>query len=306
LLDTLARSALPGLPPTWIEGLKRMLSDPDVEIRMRATRAAAVLKISALSDALARTAQNENEPVGLRLEAIRALARIRPVLDQASLDFLIEQLRADDSLLRLAASEILRRTRLNETDKRRSIAALAGQSLIDPSVFQPASVDRPPVSAETRVKIDRFTPLLEGGDSGRGRSVFFGPKAGCSACHAISGNGGNIGPDLTKLGVIRSGRDILESIVAPSATMAQGYETFRIRAIDDQEASGTIIEQSSDSVLMRDSSGAATRYLRQDIRSIDRHALSLMPEGLEQGLSELEFRDLLAYLRQLGTARGGK
>ncbi|MEP6994984.1 MAG: protein kinase, partial [Acidobacteriota bacterium] len=59
---------------------------------------------------------------------------------------------------------------------------------------------------------------LSQGEPARGRELFFGAKAACSACHSIAGNGGHIGPDLSKIGSIRAGRDLLEAIAFPSAS----------------------------------------------------------------------------------------
>src|SRR5262249_28845599 len=73
-----------------------------------------------------------------------------------------------------------------------------------------------------------FEPLLKDGDSARGRQVFFSKKVACATCHRIGNDGGAIGPDLTKIGAVRAGRDLLESIVLPSSTFAQGYEPYVI------------------------------------------------------------------------------
>ena len=81
-----------------------------------------------------------------------------------------------------------------------------------------------------KARLAEFEPLLDGGDQDRGRAVFFGKKAACGACHRVGDEGGSVGPDLTKVGGIRAGRDLLESVVLPSATFAQGYETLPGRA----------------------------------------------------------------------------
>src|ERR1044072_3886371 len=49
---------------------------------------------------------------------------------------------------------------------------------------------------------------------------------------------GKVGPDLTKSGAIRSVRDLLESIVLPSASFAQGYESYRVTLADGEEITG--------------------------------------------------------------------
>src|SRR5262249_7545249 len=62
-------------------------------------------------------------------------------------------------------------------------------------------------------RLAELEPLLTDGDAVKGRSVFFGKKVACATCHRVAGDGGTVGPDLSKIGVVRSGRDLLESIV---------------------------------------------------------------------------------------------
>src|SRR5439155_26463326 len=81
---------------------------------------------------------------------------------------------------------------------------------------------------QDQMKLARFEPYLNGADAERGRAVFFGGKVACSVCHAVGSEGGKVGPDLTKIGAIRSGRDLLESILLPSSTFAQGYDSYQI------------------------------------------------------------------------------
>jgi len=51
--------------------------------------------------------------------------------------------------------------------------------------------------------------------------------AGCTACHKVGGEGGAIGPDLNHVGARLSAALIRESILAPDAKIAKGYEKFK-------------------------------------------------------------------------------
>jgi putative membrane-bound dehydrogenase-like protein len=152
---------------------------------------------------------------------------------------------------------------------------------------------------QQRARLQQFVPLLQEGEPTRGRALFFGAKAGCSVCHAIGASGGTVGPDLTRLGAVRSGLDLLESILFPSATFAQGYETFNVTLKDNSEWTGILVEQSGESILVRETSGALRRFSREEIADLRRLTLSVMPEGLERALNQEEFRDLLAFLQSL-------
>jgi putative heme-binding domain-containing protein len=150
-----------------------------------------------------------------------------------------------------------------------------------------------------RALLAEFEPLLEGGDKDRGRSVFFGKKTACGACHRVGEEGGAVGPDLTKVGGIRAGRDLLESVVLPSATFAQGYETYRAELNDERTVSGVIARRTADGVVLRDATGAETRLPASAVERLTRQRTSLMPDGLVKALTADELRDLFAYLKSL-------
>src|SRR5439155_12453010 len=132
---------------------------------------------------------------------------------------------------------------------------------------------------QQQARLGEFEPLLKGGDAGRGRTVFFSKQAACATCHRVGNEGGLIGPDLTKVGAIRAGRDILESVLLPSATIAQGYDPYLILTKTGRALSGVIASQSADAVVLRDAAGATTRDLRSDMDEMRRSAVSVMPEG---------------------------
>jgi putative heme-binding domain-containing protein len=150
---------------------------------------------------------------------------------------------------------------------------------------------------DRRARLAEFEPLLSGGDPDRGRSVFFGAKVACATCHRLGDSGGRIGPDLTRIGAIRSGHDLLESILWPSSTFAQGYESYTVATADGRVLGGMIARQDATVLVLRDSSGADTRLRRDDIEELSRTETSLMPEGLGRSLTRDEFRDLLAFLQ---------
>ena len=152
--------------------------------------------------------------------------------------------------------------------------------------------------ARQREQLTALEPLLHGGDPSRGRTIFE-KKTACLACHRVGSQGGLVGPDLTRIGAIRSGRDLIESIVMPSATFAQGYETFAVTMRDGETLIGVRVPQQDESLVLRDASGAETRIDRSQTASVERQKLSLMPEGLLNTLSREEIGDLLAYLQGL-------
>ena len=148
-------------------------------------------------------------------------------------------------------------------------------------------------------RLAALEPLLRGGDAARGRSVFFGGKVACSTCHRVGEEGGLVGPDLTKVGAVRSGRDLIESIVFPSSTFAQGFENYVVTTKRREQFVGVIAERTEESFVLRDSSGAEVRIAQDQVAKMRRDSSSIMPEGLDRALTEEELRDLLAYLQAL-------
>ncbi len=156
---------------------------------------------------------------------------------------------------------------------------------------------------EEVARIEKLEPRLLGGDPARGRTVFESQKAGCSACHRAgsqaAAQGGIVGPDLSRIGAARSGRDLLESVVFPSSTFAQGYESYLAITKTGAMHAGTRAGETESTVVLRTSSGAEVPLRRGELRSFERQSVSLMPEGLDRVMTQEELRDLLAFLVEL-------
>ncbi len=148
-------------------------------------------------------------------------------------------------------------------------------------------------------KLRELEPLLEaGGNAREGRALFFG-KATCYNCHAIGSEGGRLGPDLTSVGAIRSGHDILEAIAFPSATFVPDYETQRVTTKSSQTYNGIVSQIGSNREVMFLTLGInqQVRIPRDEIAARSSVPTSLMPEGYTSLLTAKELTDLLAFLR---------
>lgn len=138
--------------------------------------------------------------------------------------------------------------------------------------------------------------LAAKGDLPKGREIFFGAKAGCSGCHTIGMEGGHVGPDLTSIGAIRSGHDLLEAIVLPSESFVPGHEVYRVETAREVY-SGVLGRGSADAVRLITGPGDEVRIPKKDIQKMGHAPVSLMPEGYEDVLTRQEMTDLIAYLR---------
>jgi len=156
-----------------------------------------------------------------------------------------------------------------------------------------------PDQGDQVARLARLEPLLKGGDPKRGRTVFFGKTAACFACHTIKGEGGRIGPDLSKIGSIRSGRDLLEAIAFPSVSLVRGYEPYVLALKDGRTLSGTIGRETVDSLFLNTTDAVEIQVPRNQVEDLQQSRDSIMPKGLDTQMSPGELADLLSYLQQL-------
>jgi putative heme-binding domain-containing protein len=142
--------------------------------------------------------------------------------------------------------------------------------------------------------------VLAGGDIQRGRELFTAnKKAICATCHSVQGQGGKIGPDLTKVGAIRAPIDLLEAIVFPSASFARGYEAYTVATVSGRVLSGIIARETPEEIFVVDTTRVETRVPRTEIESIDQSRVSIMPESMDTQLGRQELADLVAFLQSL-------
>ena len=150
-----------------------------------------------------------------------------------------------------------------------------------------------------KARLQELAALLDAGDAKRGREVFFGKKAACSGCHAVGNEGGRVGPDLTKIGAIRTGGDLLEAVAFPSATFARDYRPYTILTQAGKVHTGVVTRQTTDMLYLRTAELAEIRIPRSEIDEMRESNVSIMPKGLDATLSSDEFRNLLAFLKSL-------
>jgi len=152
-------------------------------------------------------------------------------------------------------------------------------------------------AAKQRAKLEQLLGSLKGGDIRRGQAVFNSTKAACSACHAIGYLGGNVGPDLTRIGGIRSERDLLESIVFPSASFVRSYEPVVVITKDGRSYNGVIRKDTPDELVLATGVNQEARIARENIEDMQPSKVSIMPAGLDQQLTVRELADLVAFLK---------
>lgn len=89
----------------------------------------------------------------------------------------------------------------------------------------------------------------------------------------------------------------MESLVLPSATIAQRYETYVVVTDAGRAFDGVITRRSADVVVLSGASGSQSRIRKDEIDEMAMSKRSIMPETTIKTLTREEVRDLLAFLQ---------
>jgi putative heme-binding domain-containing protein len=154
--------------------------------------------------------------------------------------------------------------------------------------------------------VNDLVPVAERGlkgkrDYDRGRQLF--GQMGCASCHRFDNDGAAVGPDLTNLAGRFSVRDLLESIVEPSKEISDQYGAIVIKKKDGDSVVGRVGNLNGDTLMVLENMFAPndfTNVRRDQIESIERSKVSMMPEGLLNYFKEDEIQDLVAFLLSRG------
>jgi quinoprotein glucose dehydrogenase len=144
-----------------------------------------------------------------------------------------------------------------------------------------------------------YRTALLGGDRDAGRKVFFEKTAvACLRCHRVGKDGGEVGPELTKIGHDKTRDYLLESIVDPNKTIAKGFELSIILTVDGVVQQG-VVKSENDTEIRLITSEAKTVVIKKADVEERKTGKSAMPEDIIKQLSLRELRDLIEYLATL-------
>ncbi|HKI72211.1 MAG TPA: PVC-type heme-binding CxxCH protein, partial [Verrucomicrobiae bacterium] len=302
---SLARADSEGkLKPTFVRA-KAMAGDAKVseQIRVQAIQLLALSRFDDTGEALSSLlSSGQTEPV--QLAAVAALARFN---DSGVNEALLKQwpqlaarVRGEVVAVMLTRSE--RIAALFKAVEERSVLAsdfTAQQVQMlrahrDPQIREQATrlFGAPPAVKRDDV-VKAFLPALQlRGHPGNGKKIYL---ERCATCHRIGSQGNAAGPDLVT--VKTAGKEtLLVSILDPNREVAPRYLNYTVDTKSGESFSGLIASESSSSLTLRGPNGTETAVQRSQIARLLPSGQSLMPEGLEVGLTLQDMADLIEYL----------
>ena len=143
-----------------------------------------------------------------------------------------------------------------------------------------------------------FRGTLAGGDAENGKRLFRShATAQCFRCHKIEGQGGEAGPDLSKLASRATREHLLESMIDPNAKLAPGYGSVAYVLNDGRVIAGILKAEDAKQVTVLTPEGQSVVIPVGEIDERTAAKSAMPPVGPILKLSEL--RDVIEYLSTL-------
>ena len=154
-------------------------------------------------------------------------------------------------------------------------------------LFQRPSEDRAKVVAE-------YLPSTKAkGDASKGKETFTNV---CSACHSFKGIGTAVGPDISDVRA-REKDALLNDILDPNRMIEARWSANKVALKDGRLLMGLMDSENEKEITLRMPGGAKETIRRDQIHTFEALDTSLMPIGLEGGITTSQMADLLAFLR---------
>ena len=155
----------------------------------------------------------------------------------------------------------------------------------------------PPPSKEEIAQLARL--VLQQGDPDRGQRVYRRADLACQRCHAISGAGGRVGPDLTSIGAASPLDYLIEAVLVPNKAIKENYHSEVVIDSQGKIHTGIRVREDGRELVLRDANDQLVVIPKSQIEQ-RAPGRSLMPEGLAEQMTRQELIDLLRFLYELG------
>ncbi len=279
------------------------------DVRTEALRALSSLKAATLADAvkIALVAKDE----GLRNEATKIQARLKPGDATASLRATLDKGTVGEKQSAFATLATVPGSAADEVFSQWIDKLMAKQvpAEIQLDLLAGAQQRASQDLKDKLTKFERSRPAdddlrayrecLEGGNVEEGKKIFIERvEVSCVRCHKAGGEGGEVGPDLSKFGAAKTREYVLESIVYPNMHIADGFDNVLVTMKDGAIYAGLIKSETDSEIEVNSPEDGMLKLKKADIKERQR-GLSAMPEELRQVLTKQDLRNLVAFLSSL-------
>lgn len=132
------------------------------------------------------------------------------------------------------------------------------------------------------------------GDAEKGERIF---RAMCASCHRVNGQGGRLGPDLSRIGVSRSRETIVRRIRGGVEGFLDGYAPVTVTPPSGQPIHGVKKNEDLFSVQIMDSGERIQGYEKDKMKSVENDTRSAMPAFGTDRLNNADLDDLMRFLQ---------
>lgn len=259
------------------EALEKALGQESIEHAVSTATSLGYVAHSKVQSMLADTCSSDSSNLQLRIAAAKGLGR-NPAGQRVLLELVKSEKMAEE--LKFVVTDSL----LGSNDK---------------NVRQAAAKLLKPVAASNSESLPPISQLAKRrGDRKHGLEVF-NTAGTCAKCHKVNGAGKEVGPDLSEIGDKLSREDMYVAILNPNAAVSHNYETYSLLDADGRVLSGLLINQTDESVTIRNSEGVDTTVAAEDVEQLQKKTVSLMPADLQKTMSVQDLVDLVDYLTTL-------
>ena len=145
---------------------------------------------------------------------------------------------------------------------------------------------------------DSFKETLYGGIKKEGSDTFnYNSAVQCVRCHSVGQDGGNVGPNLKRIGSLLSREQILQAMIEPSARLAPGFGTVTLTLSDGETVTGILEKEDETELVLKTTDAEPLKVAKIRIKSRENQPSSMPPMG--SLISKREIRNLVEYLSSL-------
>ena len=150
------------------------------------------------------------------------------------------------------------------------------------------------------------------GDAEKGKGIY--EANGCAKCHSIAGQGGNLGPELNKIGTLRGTIKLQQILTDPGANLPldtslqeraayPAYLMYRVTTKDGKTIEGMRVNEDTFTMQLRDANGRLHSIQKFEVQKIEPVPGKTFMPSYKGKLTDKQIEDLVAYLSGLGGAQ---